>query len=62
MAVAPACFATGVNGNLHGSIVLTVVTSNDVTLEQPETPLHADPNDALMSSVVTSCPNDVTLA
>jgi hypothetical protein len=62
MAVAlAACFATVADGNLRASIVLTVVTST-VTLEQPEAPLHADPNVTLMPSVVTLCQNDVTLA
>ncbi|MBF6558367.1 MAG: hypothetical protein IVW52_19905 [Acidimicrobiales bacterium] len=51
----------GSNGNLLDSIVLTVVTPN-VTPKQPETPLQADPNVTLISSVVTSRPNDVTLA
>jgi len=37
-----------------------VVTSN-VTLEQPEAPLDADPNVTLLPSGVTLCPNDVTL-
>jgi hypothetical protein len=55
-----ACFATEINGNLRGSIVQTVVTSN-VTLKQPERRLHADPNVILMPSVVTLSPNNYRL-